>query len=311
MSLLALSRHKENIYLYVSIRYKYKTIATSFLRTTMVENKKLSTEDFNLVEHLLRQRLSPEWVQAKQRVIEIMKLEQFDNNQEIKILDIGCGLGIDLLLVAEEATRLGKTLSITGLDQNSTLIEEAKALYIKQKDQLASNVAVEIVRGDILQMKFDDNTFDIVRSDITLQHVDLSKALAEIKRVLKVNGRLIALEGGSGNLYSSDETLIKTYDAVLPNRRDGGCGIRLQFLLPKLGFEIKDSNPTAFLQTGEFLASQDKDWVKLKGMGEISVSKGVLTEDESQSFQKRYMEACNTNQVLAASILFIIEAVKC
>ncbi|CAF1001625.1 unnamed protein product [Rotaria sordida] len=294
----------------------------------MTEKKHLANEDFSnvwkdnknilasglkldLVEHLLQQRLSKDWVDAKERVIKIMKLDQFDNSQEIKILDIGCGLGIDLMLVAEEANRLGKTVSIIGLDQNSTMIEEAKKLYESQKDRLSSNVFIQIIRGDILQMEFNDETFDIVRSDITLQHVDLEKAIMEIKRVLKVNGRLIALEGGAGNIYCPDEIMIKTYDTVLPIRRDGGTAIRLQFMLPKMDFDIKGSNPIAFLQSGHFLASQDKDWVKLQGMGEILVTKGILTEEESKDFQKRYIEACKTNQIIGASIIFIIEAVKC
>jgi ubiquinone/menaquinone biosynthesis C-methylase UbiE len=294
----------------------------------MTEAKRLNTEDFSavwkdnnntlpsglkldLVQHLLQQRLSQEWVDAKQNVIQIMKLDQFDNSQEIKILDIGCGLGIDILLVAEEANRLNKKVSIIGLDQNSTMIDEAKKLYENQKDHLSSNISIEILRGDILQMEFADETFDIVRSDITLQHVDLPKALIEIKRVLKVNGRLIALEGGAGNIYSSDEGLIKTYDSVLPNRRDGGTAIRLQFLLPKMNFDIKGLNPKPFLQSGQFLASQDKDWIKIQGMGEMLVTKGILTEEESKDFQKRYIQACDTNQLMAASILFIIEAVKC
>ncbi|CAF1126349.1 unnamed protein product [Rotaria sordida] len=294
----------------------------------MTEKKRLANEDFSnvwkdnkniltsglkldLVEHLLQQRLSKDWVDAKERVIKIMKLDQFDNSQEIKILDIGCGLGIDLMLVAEEANHLGKTVSIIGLDQNSTMIEEAKKLYESQKDRLSSNVFIQIIRGDILQMEFNDETFDIVRSDITLQHVDLEKAIMEIKRVLKVNGRLIALEGGAGNIYSPDEIMIKTYDTVLPIRRDGGTAIRLQFMLPKMDFDIKGSNPIAFLQSGHFLASQDKDWVKLQGMGEILVTKGILTEEESKDFQKRYIEACKTNQIIGASIIFIIEAVKC
>ncbi|CAF3927412.1 unnamed protein product [Rotaria sordida] len=294
----------------------------------MTEKKHLANEDFSnvwkdnkniltsglkldLVEHLLQQRLSKDWVDAKERVIKIMKLDQFDNSQEIKILDIGCGLGIDLMLVAEEANHLGKTVSIIGLDQNSTMIEEAKKLYESQKDRLSSNVFIQIIRGDILQMEFNDETFDIVRSDITLQHVDLEKAIMEIKRVLKVNGRLIALEGGAGNIYSPDEIMIKTYDTVLPIRRDGGTAIRLQFMLPKMDFDIKGSNPIAFLQSGHFLASQDKDWVKLQGMGEILVTKGILTEEESKDFQKRYIEACKTNQIIGASIIFIIEAVKC
>ncbi|CAF1541024.1 unnamed protein product [Adineta steineri] len=294
----------------------------------MTENKRLAAEDLSnvwkdnnnkltsglkldLVQHLLQQRQSQEWVDAKQRVIKIMKLDQFDNSQEIKILDIGCGLGIDLMLVGEEATRLGKTVSIIGLEQNSTLIEEAKNLYENQKDHLSSSVSIQIVRGDILQMEFNDETFDIVRSDITLQHVDLPKALTEIKRVLKVNGRLIALEGSASNIFSPDEIMIKIYDTVLPNRRDGGTAIRLQFLLPKMNFELKGSNPTAFLQSGQFLASQDKDWIKMRGVSEMLITKGVLTEEESKDFLKRYIEACETNQILSTAILFIIEAAKC
>ncbi|CAF1326192.1 unnamed protein product [Rotaria sordida] len=294
----------------------------------MTEKRHLTTEDMSnvwkdnnntlasglkldFVEHLLKQCLSQEWIDAKQRVIQIMKLDQFDNSQEIKILEIGCGLGIDLMLVAEEAIRLGKTVSIIGLDQNSTLIEEAKKLYESKKDSLSSNVPIKIIRGDILQMEFDDETFDIVRSDITLLHVDLSKALMEIKRVLKVNGRLIALESGAGDIYSSDEIMIKTYDSVLPSRRDGGTGICLQFMLPTMNFDIKGLNPIAFVQSGHYLASQDKDWIKIRGMGEILVSKSVLTEDESKDFQKRYIEVCETNQILSAFIMFIIEAVKC
>jgi hypothetical protein len=78
-----------------------------------------------------------------------------------------------------------------------------------------------------------------------------------------------------------------------------------------MNFDIKDLNPKAFIQSSQFLASQDKDWIKIRGMGEMLVTKGILTEEESKDFQKRYIQACETNQIVAASILFIIEAVKC
>ena len=139
------------------------------------------------------------------------------------------------------------------------MLEEAKKLCDNQKDRLSPNISVQIVRGDILQMEFADETFDIVRSDITLQHVDIPKALAEIKRVLK----------------------------------------------------IKALNPKALIQTGEDLAKQDKDWIKMKGMGQMLVSKGILTEEESQDFQKRYIKACESNQIVSASVRYIVEAVKC
>lgn len=265
----------------------------------------------DLVEHLSRQRLSQEWVNSKKEVIEVMKLDQFDSAQEIHILDIGCGLGIDVMLVAEEAIRLNKRVSIVGLDQNSTMLDEAKKLCDGQKDRLSSNVSIEIVRGDILQMEFTDETFDIVRSDITLQHVDIPKALLEIKRVLKTNGRLIALEGAMGDVFSSDQVMMQVYEKALPSRKDGGAGIQLQFLLPTMNFQIKGLNAKAFIQSGEDLAKQDKDWVKMKGMGEMLVSKGILTEEENQDFQRRYIQACESNQIVSATIRYILEAVKC
>ena len=207
----------------------------------------------DLVEHLSRQRLSKEWVAAKERLVKTMKLDEFDSSHEIHILDIGCGLGIDLMLVAEEAMRSGRTVSITGLDQNSKMIEEAENLFTSQKYKLSGNVSIRIVRGDILHMQFDDETFDIVRSDITLQHVDLSGALAEIRRVLKVNGRLVALEGGAGDTYCSDEVVTNMYDTVLPSQRDGGTAIQMQFVLPKMGFELKSCSPMPMIQNGRSL----------------------------------------------------------
>ena len=134
--------------------------------------------------------------------------------------------------------------------------------------------------------------------------------MTEIRRVLQVDGQLIALEGGAGDMYSSDEVIISIYDSVLPSNRDGGTGIRLHFMLPQLNFRIKSSYPMAQIQTGKEMAHRDKDWVKLKGMGEMLVTKGMITEEQSQDFQKRYIKACETNQILSAGITFIIEAAK-
>ncbi|CAF4778307.1 unnamed protein product, partial [Rotaria magnacalcarata] len=78
--------------------------------------------------------------------------------------------------------------------------------------------------------------------------------------------------------------MLKTYDAVIPDTRDGGTAIRLQFMLPKMNFEIKSTTPIGFLNSGEFLASQDRDWIKIRGMGEMMVAKGVLSKEKSEDF---------------------------
>jgi SAM-dependent methyltransferase len=212
--------------------------------------------------------------------------------------------------MAQEATRLGKAVTIIGLDRNSTMIEKAKKLYEQQNDHLSSKVTIELKCGDILQMEFNDATFDLVHSDITLLHVDMAKALMKIRRVLKINGRLIALEAGAGDMHSSDEVIINIYDSVLPSHRDRGAAIRSHFMLPKLHFRIQSSQPMALIPTGDELARGDKEWAKLKGAGEILVTKGMITEGQSQDFQKRYIEACQTKQILYSVFTFIIEAMK-
>ncbi|CAF3797767.1 unnamed protein product [Rotaria socialis] len=293
----------------------------------MAEKTRLTTEEFlslwnddnntlapgikiDVVECLVQQRSSQYLIDAKERAMKVMKLDQFEDSQQVKILDLGCGLGIDLILVAEEAVRLGKIVSIIGLEINPILIEEAKKLYELKKHCLTSNVSIEIVHGDIRQMAFHDRTFDIVRCDLCLEHVDLSKALLEIKRVLKVNGRLIALEDGAGNVYSSDEVLIKTYDSILSSRRDGGTAIGLQFMLPNMDFDIICLIPEPFLQSAQEITRNDKDWIKLRALGESMVTKGVLTEEENKDFCKRFIEACGANRIIVAAMLFVIEAVK-
>ena len=68
-------------------------------------------------------------------------------------------------------------------------------------NQLTSKVTIEIKRGDLLQMEFGDETFDLVRSDITFLHLDMVKTLTEVRHVLlKVNGRLVALEVDAENM---------------------------------------------------------------------------------------------------------------
>ena len=99
-------------------------------------------------------------------------------------------------------------------------------------------------------MEFSDETFDLVRSDITLLHVEWIKALTEIRRVLEV---------GAGDMYSSDEVIINIYDSVLASHRDGGATIRLHFILPQLNFRIEGSYSIVQIQTSGELARGDED----------------------------------------------------
>ena len=64
------------------------------------------------------------------------------------------------------------------------MIQEAVKLVQQSKSSLSPDVKIQIKKGDILALEYEENSFDIARSDITLMHVELDKAIKEVHRVL-------------------------------------------------------------------------------------------------------------------------------
>ncbi len=99
-----------------------------------------------------------------------------------KILEIGCGAGVDLIQFA----RAGATVSARDLTENAVKLATA-------------NLAREGYSGDIKQgnaeaLDFADDSFDVVYSHGVLHHtVDTEKSIAEVRRVLKPGGEAIIM----------------------------------------------------------------------------------------------------------------------
>lgn len=99
-----------------------------------------------------------------------------------KVLEIGCGVGMDLLQFA----RAGADVAARDLTENA--VELAR-----------KNLAREGFRGDIQvgnaeSLKLGDESFDVVYSHGVLHHtVDTERALAEVHRVLKPGGEAIIM----------------------------------------------------------------------------------------------------------------------
>lgn len=97
-----------------------------------------------------------------------------------KALDLGCGTGIYSVWLA----KMG--LDVTGVDISKEMLSKAKEKVAEEK------LNIEFVLADIHGLPFEDHTFDLVVSNITLEFVDdPQKVVSEVLRVLKPGGRFV------------------------------------------------------------------------------------------------------------------------
>lgn len=110
-------------------------------------------------------------------------LKQLINSIDVRgktVLEIGCGMGIDLF---EFANIGGKTIGLDLVDRHLKL---AKALFSLH------NKPISLFRGDAEQLPLASGSIDIVYSFGVLHHTpDIQKAIDEIYRILKPNGLVI------------------------------------------------------------------------------------------------------------------------
>jgi ubiquinone/menaquinone biosynthesis C-methylase UbiE len=106
----------------------------------------------------------------------------FDRFGGKKLLEVGCGLGTDLLQFAK-----GGAL-VTGVDLTPQSIELVKRRFALEELQVDARVS------DAENLPFDDATFDVVYSFGVLHHTpNTQKAIDEVYRVLRPGGKIVIM----------------------------------------------------------------------------------------------------------------------
>ena len=220
-----------------------------------------------------------------------------------KALDIGCGLGDDVISLA---TTVAPDGCVIGIDSSGLMIQQAQ-----QRHQL-SPLPVEFHIADACALPFANETYDVVRTDRTLQHIPTpGSVLAEIKRVLKPGGRVVCSETDWETL-SLDVTDRQIYRKIKSHIADqiicnGWMGRQLASFLVELQFQ--DVLP--FAHTAVFT---DYGFTQQWGVWHRAVQSaqeaGVITPEEAANHLKDVEERAAKGQHLLSLTLMIVVATK-
>lgn len=112
----------------------------------------------------------------------LSKVVDFTNYKRKKILEVGCGIGIDLIEFAKNGA------DVTGVDLAQTSIDLATKYFDLH------GVNGQFLRMDGEALEFDDNSFDVVYAHGVIQYTsNAPRMIDELHRVLKPGGEAIMM----------------------------------------------------------------------------------------------------------------------
>ena len=164
-----------------------------------------------------------------------------------RVLEIGVGSGLNLPLYPSGT-------KVVGLDPSPTLLSMARSVAADRSP------SIELIEGSAESIPLPDHSMDTVVTTWTMCSIpDLRTALAEVRRVLKADGRLLFAEHG----LSTDANVVRWQNRLTPiwKRVGGGCHLNrpIDALIAAAGFRITELNtgymkgprPLTFMYQGE------------------------------------------------------------
>jgi ubiquinone/menaquinone biosynthesis C-methylase UbiE len=157
--------------------------------STTIERFQISREIAELYEERFVPRLFRPWAR---HVVEEAALTAGQ-----RILDVACGTGI---VARTAADRLGNGANVVGVDLNENMLAVARRVA----------PGIEWRAGDAANLPFDDDSFDVVFCQAALMFFpDPVKALREMGRVLRSNGKLVVQVWGSLQAQAAYRVLVE------------------------------------------------------------------------------------------------------
>jgi ubiquinone/menaquinone biosynthesis C-methylase UbiE len=202
------------------------------------------------------------------------------------VLDVGCGTGVLLPLLAELATASG---TVTGVDYSEEMLEAARTRVASTP--LAAGV--RLVIGDATSLPFDDDSFDAAHVERVLMHLeDPDTAIREMRRVVRPGGWVVAAEPDNPGVridHPADPEAIALMAAHEDTTfRNPGIGLELNRRFAQAGLVDRRVEPMTDASLSYDPISAEGDRISSAAL----VTDGVLTTHRAEA-AIAYLEAAS------------------
>ncbi|MDH2899430.1 MAG: methyltransferase domain-containing protein [archaeon] len=221
-------------------------------------------------------------------------------------LDVGCGTGDDVILLAKIVGEKGRAI---GIDSSEVMISEAKKRAAKSSNTLNA----EFHLGSVYQLDFPDETFNGVIADRVFLHLEEPrKALGEIIRVAKKDGkgRIVTHDPDWDSLVIDSEfkevtrKIVKTASDWLKN---GTAGRRMYGMFKEAGLADVTVNGGAVIFTDYEPSFQH---LELEKASKAAVAKGVISEQEQERWVADLQRKGEQGRFLASFTTFRVAGTR-
>jgi ubiquinone/menaquinone biosynthesis C-methylase UbiE len=160
----------------------------------------------------------------RDRLVELVRLREGES-----VLDVGCATG-SLALAAKR--RVGPTGSVHGIDPSPAMIARAR------RKSARARLGIAFATGTAQELPYDASRFDAVTCTLVLHqlpHDSWTRALTEMRRVLRPGGRLLVVDITAGDPGARTPHSHGHFDLA-----------RLTPLVQDAGFTILEQEPVGF-----------------------------------------------------------------
>ena len=139
------------------------------------------------------------------RDISDFAFECINFNVNDRILDIGCGGGVNIEKFLEITEN-----NVDGLDYSEVSVKES----LKRNRRFVDEGRCRVIQANVCDMPIDDESYDLVSAFETIYFwPDIENTFKEVSRIIKPTGQFMIAQGTDGN-HPDDELWLETVEGM-------------------------------------------------------------------------------------------------